>query len=1049
MVKIAHVSDIHIRNFKYHDVYENVFNQLYDKLRELKPDIIVNTGDTAHTKLQLSPAYFDMTARFFTNLADIAPLHIIIGNHDLNLKNLANIDAITPIVEALKNKNIFFHKNSTVFNVEDINFHVLSMVDPDAWNTDVDPKKTNIALYHGSVAGVKTDMGWTMDHGEIEYEVLEKFDYALLGDIHKTNQALDYEGRCRYAGSLVQQNHGETNDKGFLFWEIEDKETFSVKHVRLTNPKPFISVTLTDDGKIPDNTDIPSGCRLRLISTTNHPAEIIKKAADVAKTIYKPESISFLNKSINASVGNNDKLLIKENLRDIKVQETLINEYLKDYSVSDSVLQEVFTLNRKYNTVVSETEDIARNINWKLKHLEWDNLFNYGEGNKIDFNGLSGVVGIFGKNYSGKSSIVDAALYTIFNTTSKNERKTTNVINQAKQSGRGQVVLEIDGFDYTITRNAEKYMKKLKGEVTEEAKTTLDLSCFDTISCQQERSLNELSRTDTDKYIRKLFGTIDDFMLTSLSSQLDATAFIREGSTRRKEILAKFLDLEIFDEKFKLAKNDSAELKGMLKRFEGVDYGNDIQQLEEKLNDSNIKLAQVEETKKIVLEQKDYYKTLLNEVLNTLKSHGTSSIDIQNINDQYNILLSRYTDKLTEQTSIDTETIEKETTIKKIDAFISDFDVDDLKKKKDLIAEKQKKLVRLANDLQINKRDLNALQEKIKLLGEVPCGTQFASCKFIKDAITANEKVPNQREKVDSLSTEHSNLTAEIEAFDADNVTDQLSKYDKIVAKKATLENEVLKLNLKSETIKGELEKIKNTVANLESQIEEHKKNEELFNKISEHQTTRDQYIARIEGLDKKVAELDSEIKSHYQTIGSCEARIEQAKNQQEELNKLRDQFAAYDYYMRCMHPNGISYDIIKKKLPIINDEIAKNLANIVDFEIFFEDDGNKLNILIKHPRFDPRPIEMGSGAEKSIASMAIRLALLQVSNLPKSNIFILDEPATALDAENMEGFIRMIDMIKSNYDIVLLISHLDALKDIVDTTITIDKENGYSYVNV
>ena len=91
----------------------------------------------------------------------------------------------------------------------------------------------------------------------------------------------------------------------------------------------------------------------------------------------------------------------------------------------------------------------------------------------------------------------------------------------------------------------------------------------------------------------------------------------------------------------------------------------------------------------------------------------------------------------------------------------------------------------------------------------------------------------------------------------------------------------------------------------------------------------------------------------------------------------------------------------------------------------------------------------MGSGAEKSIASMAIRLALLQVSNLPKSNIFILDEPATALDADNMEGFIRMIDMIKSNYDIVLLISHLDALKDIVDTTITIDKENGYSYVNV
>ena len=152
---------------------------------------------------------------------------------------------------------------------------------------------------------------------------------------------------------------------------------------------------------------------------------------------------------------------------------------------------------------------------------------------------------------------------------------------------------------------------------------------------------------------------------------------------------------------------------------------------------------------------------------------------------------------------------------------------------------------------------------------------------------------------------------------------------------------------------------------------------------------------------------------------------------------------------MRCMHTNGISYDIIKKKLPIINDEISKTLSNIVDFEVFFENESNKLNVLLKHPNGDPRPIEMGSGAEKTIASMAIRLALLQVSNLPKSNIIILDEPATALDAENMDGFIRMIGMVKSHYDIVILISHLDALKDIVDIVIPIDKKDGHAYVSV
>jgi DNA repair exonuclease SbcCD ATPase subunit len=90
----------------------------------------------------------------------------------------------------------------------------------------------------------------------------------------------------------------------------------------------------------------------------------------------------------------------------------------------------------------------------------------------------------------------------------------------------------------------------------------------------------------------------------------------------------------------------------------------------------------------------------------------------------------------------------------------------------------------------------------------------------------------------------------------------------------------------------------------------------------------------------------------------------------------------------------------------------------------------------------------MGSGAEKTIAAMAIRLALLNVSTLPKSDIFILDEPGTALDEDNMEGFIRILDMIKSQFKTVLLISHLDSLKDIVDQQIDIDVNEGYASVN-
>ena len=50
----------------------------------------------------------------------------------------------------------------------------------------------------------------------------------------------------------------------------------------------------------------------------------------------------------------------------------------------------------------------------------------------------------------------------------------------------------------------------------------------------------------------------------------------------------------------------------------------------------------------------------------------------------------------------------------------------------------------------------------------------------------------------------------------------------------------------------------------------------------------------------------------------------------------------------------------------MINEEIAKTISNIVDFEVFFQEDGNKLDVLIKHPNYEARPIEMGSGAEKN-----------------------------------------------------------------------------------
>ena len=207
-MKIAHISDTHIRNFKYHYEYKTAFADLYNKLKQMSPDIIVHTGDIAHTKTQLSPEFFQMCSSFLYNLAEIAPTYIILGNHDGNLKNDTRQDAITPIVEALEHNNIHLLKNSGETKInEKITFNVLSVFDRENWVKPTDSEAINIALYHGSIHGCQTSQGYVIDEGEDSIDIFNDFDFAMLGDIHK-QQRMDKEGRVRYAGSTVQQNFG-------------------------------------------------------------------------------------------------------------------------------------------------------------------------------------------------------------------------------------------------------------------------------------------------------------------------------------------------------------------------------------------------------------------------------------------------------------------------------------------------------------------------------------------------------------------------------------------------------------------------------------------------------------------------------------------------------------------------------------------------------------------------------------------------------------------------------------------------------------------------
>jgi len=1050
-MRIAHLADTHIKNLKYHYEYKKVFEKLYSDLREKKVDYIVHCGDLAHTKTQISPEFVEMCSNFLSSLASIAPTYIILGNHDGNLRNSSRQDAITPIADALQHPNLHLLKKSgEVLLGDNLALNVLSIFDEEGWVEPSDENRINIALYHGAIKNSSTDTGWTMDHGDHDLSIFEGFDYAFLGDIHKTNQALDEEGKVRYAGSTVQQNHGETNDKGFLIWDIEGKDSFTCEHIVLENPKPFVTIELTPKGRIPKNTVVADGGRLRLVSNNNLSLDAMRKAVDVAKVRFKPETITFLNRAAGTR-GEVDEIVGefgKEDLRDIAVQEELISEYLKDYQVSSEVLEKVFELNRKYNALVESQEEISRNVSWKLDSLEWDNLFNYDEENKIDFNKLNGIVGIFGKNFSGKSSIIDSLLYVMFNSTSKKERKNLNIINQTKEYGNGKLKITIGEKQYTIDRRSEKYTKRLKGEETLEAKTDVDFDCYDPVM-EETQSLNGITRNETDKNIRKFFGSMDDFLLTSMSSQLDSLAFIGEGSTRRKEILAKFLDLEFFDVKFKLAKEDASNHRGAIKRLEGRDF--DAENEENRvLLKANEEATEKHRKSCIKLKKRQDKKSAeLDKVVGLIDSIPTEVIDIANVRAEIKAANDRQETLSLEadQTAIDIDT--REDIFNKIEKFLETLDIEELKRKKGLIDEQQTALEDIKAEIKNHETLIKVQEKKTKLLEEVPCGSEFSHCKFICDAYSAADKLAANRVSVDALSSKRHKVSDRIAELEPESIGRYIAQYEQIAQKKQTVEKEVVELKLQAERNRNESAEVAKIIEKYTAIAEEYAANKDAIENKEELLGKKISIAQDIETLGEDIASCEEEMLELYKEHGSLEQQVRHLDEQKQELADLQEEYSAYDLFMRCMHSNGISYDIIKRKLPFINNEIAKVLANIVNFEVFMENDGRSLNILIKHPKFEARPLSMCSGAEKTIAAMAIRLALLSVSNLPKGNIFILDEPGTALDENNMEGFIRILELVKTYFKTVLLISHLDSLKDCVDMQVAIDQREGFAHVEV
>jgi len=195
----------------------------------------------------------------------------------------------------------------------------------------------------------------------------------------------------------------------------------------------------------------------------------------------------------------------------------------------------------------------------------------------------------------------------------------------------------------------------------------------------------------------------------------------------------------------------------------------------------------------------------------------------------------------------------------------------------------------------------------------------------------------------------------------------------------------------------------------------------------------------RILELSDEIAGLDAKRISLAERIGQKEMKAKRLLKEKKEYIKVANQLKIFDLFIQAVSKKGIPRQIIRSQLPVINSEISKILQGVTGFtvELDADIDSNAMDIYINYGD-SRRIIELASGMEKMMSSLAIRVALINISSLPKTDMLIIDEGFGSLDETNVELCSRLLESLKKWFKNIIVISHIDAVKDAVDNVLDI-----------
>ena len=272
---------------------------------------------------------------------------------------------------------------------------------------------------------------------------------------------------------------------------------------------------------------------------------------------------------------------------------------------------------------------------------------------------------------------------------------------------------------------------------------------------------------------------------------------------------------------------------------------------------------------------------------------------------------------------------------------------------------------------------------------------------------------------------------------DLDELEDKLNekqRYQDNITSNITIHKE------KQKNVLTQFQLIKSDMERAKSQEQNVVFNEQILQEIDKMENYQNDLDYQLGVVGKKVTTLHGEI----QVLKTKEKTI---NDNIDKVEELEDSHQAYQYLLEAIKRDGVPYDLISKSLPTVEGAVNDILAQIVDFSIVFNMDGKMIDTHIVYDDDRVWPLELSSGMERFISSLAIRVGLMNVSNLPRSNFLAIDEGWGTMDSENLNSVAQLFQYMKTQFQFSLVVSHIESMRDFVDTLLEIKKVGGSSSV--